>query len=367
MSSTWTPDDHAAARAFLQRCEVRLSTLHRVATALLSGAGLMVLLPAVMRDQIAGVVGTLLDVDRSLPHVLLAVVAAIVLALPLVVLVVLLGDLTRFYFHAHHVQGAIGMVFVPRFTLTGLQIPSDELSDGAAAELRAARAAPATIELVVPPNATGRQRIDRRLAAYGLDRPGAEQDDAARSAGVFELVASRSRSLADEVAKVEYGMTRHLLRLQVIVIRYVKSLLVFLVTALTVFAAAAVVARDERVGTGGQLWLAGIFAAWAPVATIAVSSPVRWVEEMLRAEGATSHSVAADPEFTRFERVVIAVGGAVLAVSAVVLVLGMVDGASGASIAVAIVSLAASVGTFLFAASRSVATPATTRRTRSAA
>ena len=38
------PDERAAIRAFLQRSEVRLSTVHRVATALLSGAGLMVLL-----------------------------------------------------------------------------------------------------------------------------------------------------------------------------------------------------------------------------------------------------------------------------------------------------------------------------------
>ncbi|MFV0308771.1 MAG: hypothetical protein ACK5OX_13620 [Desertimonas sp.] len=366
MSNVWTPDDHAAARAFLQRCEVRLSTLHRVATALLSGAGLMVLLPAVMRDQIAAVVGTLLDVDRSAPHVLLAVVAAIVLAVPLAVFFVLLGDLTRFYFHAHHVQGSTGMVFVPRFTLTGLQIPADELSAGAAAQVDTARAAPATIELVVPPNSAGRQRIDRRLVAYGLDRPAAEHDDPARAAGVFELVASRSRSLADEVAKVEYGMARHLIRLQVIVIRYVKALLVFLVTALTVFAAAAVVARDERVGAGGQLWLAGIFAAWAPVATIAVSAPVRWVEEMLRAEGATSNSVAADPEYTRFERVVIVVGAVVLTMSAVVLLIGVADGVPAAQATGALAALGGAVAVFVFAANRSVVSTGTTHRRRSA-
>jgi len=364
VSSDWTPDDHAAARAFLQRCEVRLSTLHRVATALLSGAGLMVLLPAVMRDQIAGVMGTLLDVDASVPHVMLAGVAAVVLALPLVVFFVLLGDLTRFYFHAHHVEGADGMVFVPRFTLTGLQLPSDELSPSAAAEVQAARVAPATTELVVPRNAAGRDRIDRRLAAYGLERAGDAHDDRARAEGVFELVASRSRPLADEIAKVEFGMTRHLVRLQVIVIRYVKSLLVFLVTALTVFAAAAVVARDARVGTGGQLWLAAIFAAWAPVSTMAVSSPVRWVEEMLRAEGATTSSVAADPEFTRFERVVIAVGAVVLALSAVVLVIGVIDGAGAAATVAAIAVLLVSIAWFVVAASRSVAAPASRLRSR---
>jgi len=40
--ATVSPDERAAMRAYLQRCEVRLSTVHRVATALLSGAGILV-------------------------------------------------------------------------------------------------------------------------------------------------------------------------------------------------------------------------------------------------------------------------------------------------------------------------------------
>lgn len=358
MSESWSADDRAAARAFLQRSEVRLSTLHRVATALLSGAGLMVLLPAMMKDQIAGVAGSLLTVDPSFPHVLLAVVAGVVLAVPLVVFVMLLADLTRFYFHAHHVETDRGVLFVPRFTLTGLRLARDELGPVAAAEVEQARSDRAAVELVVPPNSAGRDRIDRRLAAYGLDR---EHDDSTRAAGLFELISSQSRLLADEVAKVEFGMTRHLLRLQVIVIRYVKSLLVFLVTAVTVFAAAAVTARDERVGASGQLWLAVIFALWAPTVCAAVSSPVRWVDALLRADGATSNSVAADPEFTRFERVVIAVGAVVLSLSVVVLVTRIVDGTSAGDTLVAAASIAAAVIAFGWSASRSVTSPVVTR------
>jgi hypothetical protein len=281
----------------------------------------------------------------------------------LVVFFVLLGDLTRFYFHAHHVDSAAhGMVFVPRFTLTGLRISHDELSNGAADELRLARRDRSAVELVVPPNTSGRRRIDRRLAAYGLDGSSGALDDQARADGLFELVASQSRSLADEVAKVEYGMTRHLVRLQVIVIRYVKSLLVFLVTALTVFAAEAVVVRDDRVGLDGQLWLAVIFAAWAPVAALAVSSPVRWVDDMLRAEGATARSVAADSEFARFERVVTSVGAVVLALSAVVVVLCVVDGAGTYQSVAGVAALVVAVATFAWAANRSVVTPALSAR-----
>lgn len=140
--SDWSADDRAAARAYLQRCEVRLSTLHRVATALLSGAGLMVLLPALMKDQVTSVMRTLITASVTAPHLFLTADALIVLLLPFVILFVLLADLTRFYFHAQHLPSSEGQAFAPRFTLTGLRMPSDELSPAAAAELAAARQDP---------------------------------------------------------------------------------------------------------------------------------------------------------------------------------------------------------------------------------
>ncbi|MEZ4668944.1 MAG: hypothetical protein R3E39_13640 [Anaerolineae bacterium] len=44
--------DRNAMRAYLQRCEVRLSTLHRIATAFISGAGLLLLIPVFFKDAI---------------------------------------------------------------------------------------------------------------------------------------------------------------------------------------------------------------------------------------------------------------------------------------------------------------------------
>jgi hypothetical protein len=55
-----------------------------------------------------------------------------------------------------------------------------------------------------------------------------------------------------------------------------------------------------------ELWLGGIFAMWAPAMVFAVASPVRWISGLLRAEGATVNSVAADEEFTRIERLAVA-------------------------------------------------------------
>lgn len=215
-----SPDERAAARAFLQRCEVRLSTLHRVATALLSGAGLVVLLLAFVR----------------------------VFGFPLLALWLLLQELTRFYFHSHHLTGESGALFIPRFTLTGLRIPRDELGVNAQGALEEIRMGREQIDFVVPPNASGQAAVDQRLVGYDL--PAGE--DRQRAEGLHCLVASVDRDLLTEVAKVEAGMVRHLLRLLVVVLRYVKALGVFVVTVLAVFAGAAVVERSAHVTADGR-------------------------------------------------------------------------------------------------------------------
>jgi hypothetical protein len=353
----WSSDDRAAARAFLQRCEVRLSTLHRVATALLSGAGLMVLLPALVRDQVTGVLRALLTAPASAPHVLLAVTATVVLGVPLVVLFLLLGDLTRFYFHAQHVPGESQAAFAPRFTLTGLRLPSGDLSAAGEADLAAARTDTEAIELLVPPNQHARDAIDRKLDAYGGLNREALPGDLGRVSGLSELVASRSRTPAEEIAKIELGMARHLLRLQVIVLRYVKALLAFLTTALAVFAASAAVQGDTVLGTGSELWLGGIFAAWAPAMVFAVASPVRWIAGLLRAEGATVNSVAADEEYTRIERLTVVTAVIVWSLTSVSEIVLLAHQHPSTSTAVLSVGVTVAAGVALYAATiRSIAT-----------
>jgi hypothetical protein len=328
--SDWQPDERAAIRAFLQRCEVRLSTVHRVATALLSGAGLMVLLPVIVRDQIVSVVRVLLQAKVTTGHVVLTAVALIVLAFPLVTLWVLLGDMTRFYFHAQHVRHDGVESFTPRFTLTGLRLPSDELGASGSARLAEARTDPATLELLVPPKDSSRATIDQRLDAYGglgrLDLPG----DVGRAAGLFELVASRSRDLAEEVAKVEHGMARHILRLQVIVMRYVKALLAFLTTTLAVVIASAVVQADPGIKASSELWLAGVFAFWSSCVVVAVGAPVRWIDALLRSEGAVATAISNDREFTRIEQYAKVAASVVWVLSAAEIVVVLTSQSNGA-------------------------------------
>lgn len=341
-----TPDERAAMRAFLQRSDVRLSTIHRVVTALLSGAGLMVLLPSVERDSVVQVIRSLLEGDLDVVHLLLVLAMTIVVALPMIALWVVLRDLTRFYFHANHVQVDDGEAFTPRFTLTALRLPADELGSQTTADLDAARDDPRTVELLVPSNQTNRRQIDRELSAYGGLGVTEEGGDHARANALFTLVASRPRTLAEEVAKIEFGMARHVMRVQVIVLRYVKALLALLTTAIAVFAAAAVVQDRDVIRPSDEVWLAAIVLLWAPGVMFAVTAPVRWLERLLRNEGATHTAVADDPEFTLIERISIRMAALGWAVSLVSILTALPDesvtaeGVIAGSIAVAVSGVA---------------------------
>ncbi len=151
-SSSLTADERAAARAFVARCEVRLSTFHRIAVGMLSGAGLLVVLPVVAHDSITGILRSLFSGDIGVVEIALIIAIGAMLAVPAVALWLLFADLTRFYFHANHIGSDGDETFTPRFTLTSLQLPSDELGPAATAELVRTREDPRIVELLVPAN-----------------------------------------------------------------------------------------------------------------------------------------------------------------------------------------------------------------------
>jgi hypothetical protein len=326
-----TAEDRAAARAFLARCEVRMSTLHRIAVGMLSGAGLLVVLPVVARDSVTGILRSLVSggVDVTDGFLIVAVIA--MLAVPVTALWWLFRDLTRFYFHANHLEGERGAVFTPRFTLTSLRLPSDELEPGAAGVLDSVRSDPRMVELLVPTNDASRRRIDVQLDVYGGLSEGI--GDEARANGLMALAAARSRPLLEEVAKFEYGMARHVLKLRGLVLRYVKALLALLTTALAVYAGDAVVVdigTGDDLTTSAALWLAAIVLVWAPVVVLALTSPIRWIEDLMRDDGAPSTAVADDPELTFVERISLRIAAVAWVASIVAMVIALSSDTSSA-------------------------------------
>src|SRR5690606_24268010 len=115
--------------------------------------------------------------------------------------------------------------------------PADELQPHNRSTLDAARRQIGNVELLVPASPAGKEKLDRRLAAYGLDT---QADELSRAEGMFSLVNAHPRPLVEEVAKIEHGMARHVLGIQVIVLRYVKALVAFTASTLAVFAMSAV-------------------------------------------------------------------------------------------------------------------------------
>ena len=154
-------ESRAAMRAFLQRSEVRLSTLHRVAQALLGGSALVLLLPLFLRDAFPKMMTVLLasyDAHQSWAIIVgLGVSAGLVILLPLPAIFLLVADLLGFYFTSNtfgaHTPGAQGpgrVVFNPRFIVPGLGFNDDELSPTTRARLAEGRDDEWTRALLVP-------------------------------------------------------------------------------------------------------------------------------------------------------------------------------------------------------------------------
>lgn len=302
------PESAAAIRAYLQRCEVRLSTVHRVASALLSGAGLIVLFPALAKDSIARIVRALLAAPADAPHRLVLVAVIALAALPIAALWLLLRDLVRFYFAGQHFDTEQSKAFFPRFSLSGLRVSPTDVTEDVWNEIDLAHHDPNVRAFLLPENRYSRDRIDDQIARYRLSAPAEntgsltqEQRDEARRLALLELAATGTRSLPQQAARMEQVLARHILNLQALVLRYAKAVLAMLTTAIAAFALASVIDHDPDVSTSSVLWLAGIVAIWAPAIIVAVTAPLAWILEVGKSEGASDRAARSDPQFSQLE------------------------------------------------------------------
>ncbi|MAS37217.1 MAG: hypothetical protein CL610_24665 [Anaerolineaceae bacterium] len=145
----FTTDERNAMRSYLQRGEVRLSTMHRIAVGFLSGAGLLLLLPIFLKDGVLSIISAILAYTPNLPggSGLVPTLALVVvylcllypfvlsLSIPGVALLLLLKDIIRFYFVAHPPNFPEDL-FNPRFTMTGIAFSPDESEEAKARILR---------------------------------------------------------------------------------------------------------------------------------------------------------------------------------------------------------------------------------------
>jgi hypothetical protein len=68
---------------------------------------------------------------------------------------------------------------------------------------------------------------------------------------------------------------------------------------------------------------------WAPAVVLAVTSPVRWIEKLMRDDGAPSTAVADDPDLTHVERVALRIAAVGWLAAAVAMVVSATSDAAG--------------------------------------
>lgn len=321
-----TEAERSAMRAYLQRTEVRLSTLHRIAVSFISGAGLMILFPLFFKDEVTGILRTFINFAVGvLPTLasteqLLGVVIMLALlypfilsaAMPLYGLYLLLKDIIHFYFTIY-TPGFPGSLFTPSFVLSGITFSPDE-SPELKKQIYAYQYRKTAINFLIPFSAEKREKYfdetiehtngeiiphSRRWhelkASHGLpDDADRKQVDHFNTA--FGLARTLDRRLIEEVATTETSMVRHVLYLRRLMMRYVATLVMFIWATLVSFIMLAFV-TDGRLPT--FLFMGIGYTIWAAFTLPILHWPIHWIYRHRKGQVDQRHI---DRQLTIFER-----------------------------------------------------------------
>lgn len=368
-------ESRAAMRAFLQRSEVRLSTIHRVAQALLGGSALILLLPLFLRDafpKMMTVIISAYDANQPLlPTIAIGVAAALVILLPVSALFLLVGDLLGFYFTSNtfgaHPPGPHAphrVIFNPRFIIPGLGFNNDELSPRTRELLSEGRDDEWTRGLLVPRSIDDdgwRDRFDTRTyEVWGTIADEGAAGDTERVRQAFRLAGlNRDRTLARDVARTEALMARHVLAIRTVVLRYSKALLLLIATTVVTLAASGLVDQAVREDPSGGKFIDGfpdrylflvalVYAIWAPLAARSVTSPLRMIQR--HTPGVGEHrDVYLDKHTTQFESATIFITLIVLVAANATMIFAGVEAAQVTGLVLGIVLAVATLAAWLAA------------------
>jgi hypothetical protein len=315
-------EDAQEYRAYLQRGETRLSTLHRVAGSFLSGAGLLTLLPVLLTAAFSSLVSEVVFLSNaSFPSAgsaerWLALIPVLVsLGLPLAALVTLIRDLVEFYFTPHHFGRDESSVVYPRFILSGIRVSDGSLSEDTRGRLSEARSRPAVTDLLVPRPLASKERLLREAHAVNdlntldVNRNRNWVAEQLREF-IFRYTASDDRSLDEEAAKMEASLARHHLLLRALVLRYAKAFLLTILTLMMAVAALTILGLSRAHGDatldtssvrGTDLWIAllALYAVWSFAAAVVVRRPIVWIYR----ESDSTQSPRTPQSLVSFERI----------------------------------------------------------------
>lgn len=300
-----TEPERNAMRAYLQRCEVRLSTLHRIATAFVGGAGLLLLIPVFFREVFDSILKLLLDnaenLFTSLPaplgvgvsmglYLLLLYPLLLSLVIPLYGVYLLLKDIVHFYFTLY-MPGFPDNLLNPTFSLHGLAFPEDE-SPRVKGEVMKFQYQQDNMHFMMAFSEHKRQayfdniiestngeilpdsRRIERLAAEGWLPEGYNEQEVQRFNAAMGIARSLDRTLIEEVAISEMGLVRAVTYLRRLVLRYAKTLMMFIWTTTIAFVMLPFL-NDPRFPTFLVLSLG--YTVWSLYVMHLIRQPLRWI------------------------------------------------------------------------------------------
>jgi hypothetical protein len=289
-----------AIRAYLARAEVRMSTLHRVATAFIGGAGLMLLIPIFLRDVVDGILAVLLAavgnpvfeqstwgwILTTVLYVSIAYPFLLSLWIPFYALYLMLKDIVHFYFSIY-TPGFKESLLNPTFSLGGLMLSPDEAPQ---AKKRAMRYqySDHNSAFTIPFSKSRREEYFDKLVETthgeiipqsrrnleGILPPDADPKQVAELNTAFGITRSLDRQLVEEVAVTEMLLSRNVLYLRRLFLRYIKTLLMFIWTTLISFVALPFL-QDKRFPV--WLVLSVAYLIWSLAVMRIIHLPIQWI------------------------------------------------------------------------------------------
>lgn len=298
-----TEAERNAMRGFLQRAEVRLSTLHRVTTAFIGGAGLLVLLPVFFKEEIVVLIRVFLThsadftarlnpsdhVTVILLYASLLYVFLLSLAIPVYALYLLLKDIIHFYFTIY-TPGFPSDLSTPSFALSGIGFSPDESEEVKRRILEYQYSHSGAVNFAIPFSPEKRKLyLDNTIentngaiipatrrwdAIASALPPDADRQTVDRFSAAFGLARTLDRQLVEEVATSEISLVRHIIYLRRMVLRYVKTMLMFVWTMAVTFVILPFV-QEERMPI--FFCMAVGYFIWALFVRRIIRLPLGWI------------------------------------------------------------------------------------------
>lgn len=332
------PDDEKTAlRVYLQRMEVRMSTQHRIATAFIGGAGLLLLIPIFFRDVMDSILAVYIrTLANQFPqHGTIGLILSMVLygailypfflslAIPLYGVYLLLKDIVHFYFTVY-MPGFPSDLLNPTFAMWAGAFSPDE-SPQAKAAIKAYQYNANHMPFMMPFSEGKRELYFDTLyeQTEGKIIPSTRKEEGAHDKSIrhfntaFGLARGLDRSLIEEAALTEMMLVRNTIYLRRLMLRYVKTLLMFIWTTMLLFLMLPLL-NDKRfptliiLGAGYLVWSLGVL----PV----MKTPLHWIYRHRSKEKSDRH---VDAQLTLMESVLERFAYASLVTSFVGLVLAI--------------------------------------------